>query len=234
MAVQILGNRSKIDLSLNIVLQSRGAANIFVTVQSGTSEILSSFKGRSFETRADRITSVKFALFQHAAASQEELLKLLRTTFPPVTYQSFWISNQVYIKGASVELVQRISQIPSVASIAEEIVTNLMKPIVDTSDREVSSFEEPTAQEWGVSLIQAPEAWGLDGGNRGENVVVATIDTGVRVTHEALQTNFLGEFGWFDPYAFTATPNDQDGHGTHVTGILAGQGSLIPSIKSCI
>jgi len=44
----------------------------------------------------------------------------------------------------------------------------------------------------------------------------------VRVTHEALRDNYLGEYGWFDPYMHTDTPNDQNGHGTHTTGTICG------------
>ncbi|ODM93519.1 Bacillopeptidase F [Orchesella cincta] len=32
-----------------------------------------------------------------------------------------------------------------------------------------------------------------------EGVIIATVDTGVRGTHEALKDNFVGEYGWFDP-----------------------------------
>ncbi|CAG7717054.1 unnamed protein product, partial [Allacma fusca] len=36
-------------------------------------------------------------------------------------------------------------------------------------------------------------------GYRGEGAVVATIDTGVRGTHEALRDNYRRQNGWFDP-----------------------------------
>jgi len=44
----------------------------------------------------------------------------------------------------------------------------------------------------------------------------------VRYTHEALLPSYLGEFGWFDPGSRSELPNDQNGHGTHVTGTIAG------------
>ena len=212
---------SKIDPSLTQVLQSKGSANVFVTLKEGTAGVLNSFNRLTFDTRADRLSTLKLSLEQHAEASQAQVIKVL-SEFPQVTFQSFWISNQVFIEGASFELVKRISEIPSVGSIEEEIETEIMMPVIEAVD----SAHAPNAEEWGVSLIQAPEAWGLDGGNNGENVVIATIDTGVRVTHEALKANFFGDFGWFDPYAKTPSPNDQNGHGTHVTGTIAGQGSF--------
>jgi len=220
----IIGGSPKIDPLLNKVLDSKGSANVFVTFKEKTSGVLDSFNQFHFNTRADKLTALKLSLGNHAAKAQASVHELLQSEFPEADFQSFWISNQVYIKGASLGLVQRISRIPSVSTIHEEKETELMMPLVETLD---VFGHAPNVEEWGVCLIQAPEAWGLDGGNNGENVVVATIDTGVRVTHEALKANFLGDFGWFDPYKFTAEPNDQNGHGTHVTGIIAGQGKAI-------
>lgn len=214
---------TKIDPSLKHALQSKGSANVFVSFTEGTANVLNSFNRLNFNTRADRLTSLKHSLEKHANAVQAQVIHTLKSKFPIVKFQTFWISNQIYIRGASLDLVLSVAKLPSVASIAEETETEIMMPVIESVD---ASGRGPNAEEWGVSLIQAPEAWGLDGGNNGENVLIATIDTGVRVTHEALKDNFVGDFGWFDPYEFTASPNDQNGHGTHVTGTIAGQGQF--------
>jgi len=44
----------------------------------------------------------------------------------------------------------------------------------------------------------------------------------VRGTHEALRDNYVGEYGWFDPYAGRDVPTDVNGHGTHTIGSIAG------------
>ncbi|ODM88160.1 Bacillopeptidase F [Orchesella cincta] len=77
----------------------------------------------------------------------------------------------------------------------------------------------------GVAKIEADKAWGVIGGlqKAGQGVIIATVDTGVRGTHEALRDNFVGEYGWFDPSTRDPTPTDNNGHGTHTTGTIAGQ-----------
>jgi len=55
-------------------------------------------------------------------------------------------------------------------------------------------------------------------------VVVSSIDTGVRPTHECLRDGLRADYNWFDPYVGSATPNDGNGHGTHTMGTIAGTG----------
>jgi subtilisin family serine protease len=54
----------------------------------------------------------------------------------------------------------------------------------------------------------------LEDGNQGEGIIVGGIDIGVRYTHEALRSNYIGGYGWFDPADGSANPNDGNGHGT--------------------
>lgn len=48
----------------------------------------------------------------------------------------------------------------------------------------------------------------------------------MRGSHQALKDNFLGEFGWFDPYEKTTEPTDTNGHGTHTMGTMVGRGGI--------
>lgn len=73
--------------------------------------------------------------------------------------------------------------------------------------------------------IDAPEAWDVltDAGN----IVVATLDTGIRRTHEDLAANVwtnASGYGW-NALASTSAPADDEGHGTLVAGILGGVGN---------
>lgn len=73
--------------------------------------------------------------------------------------------------------------------------------------------------------IDGPEAWAI---SQGEGVVVATVDTGVDYNHPQLRDNIWtdpvdGTHGRnFSPDALDKTdPMDDNGHGTHVAGIIA-------------
>jgi len=75
--------------------------------------------------------------------------------------------------------------------------------------------------------IDAPEGW--DVLSSASNIVVAVIDTGIRRTHEDLLANVwtnpaAGGYGW-NALNATGTPADDEGHGSHVAGILGGVGN---------
>lgn len=72
----------------------------------------------------------------------------------------------------------------------------------------------------GVSLIQAPALW--DKSKKGEGVVVAVIDTGCQTDHPELKDRIIGGRNFTTDYK--SDPNnfeDNNGHGTHVSGTIA-------------
>jgi subtilisin family serine protease len=75
--------------------------------------------------------------------------------------------------------------------------------------------------------IDAAEAW--DVLTSASNIVVATLDTGIRCTHEDLAPNIwtnavLGGYGW-NALAGTTVPADDEGHGSLVAGVLGAVGN---------
>ena len=79
---------------------------------------------------------------------------------------------------------------------------------------------KPTATQpvetlpWGVNRIDADLVWGI---TTGDPVKVAVIDTGIDISHPDLKDNIKGGMS---AVAYTASYNDDNGHGTHVAGII--------------
>src|SRR3954470_1437201 len=70
-------------------------------------------------------------------------------------------------------------------------------------------------QQWGLDTIEADAAHAT---STGSGATVAVIDTGVLASHEDLAGRLLPGYDFVDN---DADPNDGNGHGTHVTGIVA-------------
>jgi subtilisin family serine protease len=83
-----------------------------------------------------------------------------------------------------------------------------------------------------ITLVNAPKVW-ASLGSRGAGVTVAIIDTGIDYRHPALGSGFGPGFkvkGGWDFVNNDADPLDDNGHGTHVSGIVAGQSDVITGV----
>jgi subtilisin family serine protease len=78
-----------------------------------------------------------------------------------------------------------------------------------------ASGDQYTSVLWGMRKIRAETAWNK---GTGRGVTVAVIDSGVDPTHEDLRANIVPGYDFVDN---DADPHDEDGHGTHVAGIVA-------------
>ena len=92
---------------------------------------------------------------------------------------------------------QALANIPGVVRIDPDVVVQA----VQTSE-----------VQWGVARVNAPDAWPI---TTGAGVNVGVIDTGISATHPDLSVaggvNTINGGSW----------NDDNGHGTHVAGIIA-------------
>jgi subtilisin family serine protease len=72
------------------------------------------------------------------------------------------------------------------------------------------------ARQWGLDKINAEAAWAV---TNGTGAVIAVVDTGADMGHPDLQANLLST--GHDFVANDNNPQDENGHGTHVSGIAA-------------
>ncbi|MDO9557995.1 MAG: S8 family peptidase [Coriobacteriia bacterium] len=73
----------------------------------------------------------------------------------------------------------------------------------------------PQALPWGIDRINADAAWAT---TTGDPVKVAIVDTGIDTTHPDLAANVMGGMSAVN---YTRKYTDDNGHGTHVAGIVA-------------
>jgi thermitase len=70
-------------------------------------------------------------------------------------------------------------------------------------------------QQWGLSRIKAPRAWGTA---TGVDTVIAVLDSGAQMNHPDLNGAYLDQWDYFHN---DAVAEDDQGHGTHVSGVAA-------------
>jgi subtilisin family serine protease len=89
----------------------------------------------------------------------------------------------------------------------------------------IDPFDGPTTgdplapAQWGLNQIKAPGAWAR--GARGQGTTIAVLDTGADLVHPDLQGKLLGGNDFIKEGDACPGPQDENGHGTHVSGIAA-------------
>jgi len=73
------------------------------------------------------------------------------------------------------------------------------------------------SRQWGIALIGAPAAWAR---STGRGVTVAVVDTGIDLHHEDLPGDRIVVVPGANFITAGAPPQDDQGHGTHVAGII--------------
>ena len=74
---------------------------------------------------------------------------------------------------------------------------------------------------WGITAFDLPKAWES---TQGEGVVIAVLDTGCDLDHPDLKNNLLPGINFINR---NKEPNDDNQHGTHVTGIICAENNEI-------
>lgn len=91
----------------------------------------------------------------------------------------------------------------------DAVVTTMVKP------GKTPPTQPPETLPWGVDRIDAEWAWPT---TTGRGVNIAIIDTGIDYAHPDLAANCCGGYDFVNDDAY---PMDDNGHGTHVAGIIA-------------
>ncbi|CAG7721827.1 unnamed protein product [Allacma fusca] len=234
-------NNEVISDQLKIAFEKEKTADVIVTFKLRPSEILSkiSQQTKSVTDRGGKLRILSDELESLAKSSQVNILKKLKEKNFASRIRSLWITNQVSIDGASLDLVTSIAALTEVLKI-DKIYSFKLEPVQDKnkddnpvephnnkvayndsiSDKEIT---QASVYSWAVWKIQAPKVWEM--GYDGQGVVVGIIDSGISLTHEVVYDSFMGtdEYGWFDPNKMGEVPRDITGHGTACLGHMTGK-----------
>jgi len=187
-------------------------------------------------TKIEKGRFVYQTLLQKAQSTQEPILQMLRDR--KVEHQSFYIVNAILVKGDR-QLAERLAARPDVARVTgnPHIQNDLpQRGAIEQSPLQPRGPATPSTIEPGITYTHAPDVWAL--GFRGETIVVASADTGVRWTHNALKPHYRGwdgvnanhNFNWHDSIHSgggvcgpnSPEPCDDFFHGSHTTGTAIG------------
>jgi len=84
-----------------------------------------------------------------------------------------------------------------------------------SDEQSVTGDDNSLDKQWGLYKVMAHEAWQITSGE--SDVIVAILDTGIDQTHEDLSDKVIASINFTE----SPTVNDVNGHGTHMSGIIA-------------
>lgn len=131
-------------------------------------------------------------------------------------------AEQAVVKGVGGKIKYTYHLVDAIAaSIPEKAIDTLQKNPNVTHvelDSKVYALDAELDNSWGVKRIGAGVVH--DSGNKGTEVKVAIIDSGIDHTHEDLDANYKGGYDFVND---DDNPMDDNGHGTHVAGTVAAE-----------
>jgi serine protease AprX len=194
------------------------------------------------DTKLEKGTFVFNTLKQAADKSQRKVKAVLIEN--KSAFRTFYIVNAIWAE-ANATTLEQLARLPEVAHILENPHSHLDEPVATKAITE----RGPLAVEWGIHQILADSVWAL--GYKGQGVVIGGEDTGYDWTHPALKKSYRASltdstanhsYAWHDaihkasplssdtlnPCGYnTKAPCDDQQHGTHTMGTMAGSTSTM-------
>jgi len=114
-------------------------------------------------------------------------------------------------KSESKKLIKELESLPNVQYAEEDVPVYLMgsTPVNDPDyTKQMSAFQEISVEQAWMKYVPSDE------------ITVAVLDTGVDLDHPDLASNLANGINLVTP---SKTPDDENGHGTHVAGLIGAE-----------
>jgi serine protease AprX len=188
----------------------------------------------TMRTKTEKGRYVHNALRNKSQTTQGPILRWLREH--RLEHRSFYIVNAILVKGTR-EIAETLAARPDVAQVEGNLRIKNSLPQFGSVTEAPLQPGVPQMIEPGISYTHAPQVWEL--GFTGQGIVVASADTGVRWTHNALKSHYRGwdgvnadhDYNWHDAIHDSGGqvcgndspfPCDGNSHGSHTTGTAIG------------
>ena len=176
------------------------------------------------EHRRDFAIADRKAFCQASQAQVLDFLEGYKAENMVSDLKSFWSFNGFSCTTTD-EVIAQLAQRKDVAMIIPDEMRQMIP------QNEMNGSANTRANAWHVDKINAPAVWNYNGaGYTGNGVIIGLIDTGVNYNHIDIANSMWdggSEFPHhgYDVFYQDLDPMDDQGHGTHTAGIVAGQGT---------
>jgi len=216
------GLAGEIDEDLLAAFQQESSQNFFVEFRE-QADLSAAYSMEDWNARGRYVWG---QLAAQAEKSQKQALAYLAARGRKA--KAIKVANAVYVKQGTLTDAVHIKDLPGVDRIRLETFLPIPEPMPAPKIHQINSVE------WGIADINADDVWNTFGVT-GAGIVVASIDSGVLYTHEALVNQYRGNLGegsfdhnynWWDPSEVCGSPStapcDNVDHGTHTMGTMVG------------
>ena len=173
--------------------------------------------------RRDFVIQERMAFCQESQQNVMDFLDGLKGEVSGI--EQYWAFNG-FRCDASESVIAQLEKRADVAYVYRDEVRKMVPEMVEAKAAETRDIA------WHVSKVNAPAVWNYNGstGYNGDGVIVAVVDSGVDYNHVDIAGSMWDGGSEFPHHGYDCVNNDNDPmdeycHGTHVAGIIAGQGN---------
>jgi subtilisin family serine protease len=233
-----IGTELVIDQKISSSLEKEDYVPVIVVLKE-KADLEKALKQQKDENPAGVVVS---SLQDTAQQAQDKIRSLLEEELDKgniKNLRTFWVVN-AFAAEINKEGLKKLTSFPEIEQITMDQKIHRPAPFPQEITLE-NNFElmhsSPSSPDkssngypWNLAQINVPRVW--EAGIYGRGIVVAIMDTGVELEHPALLKNYRGfqpgqshNTSWFNVGKTDSDgegPEDLNGHGTHIAGIIVG------------